>query len=228
MNVFKKNLCSWYNDVMDPASGWYKRNTQRILMAIAVVLCLFNNVDTVSLVGHLSTDPQMRAAAVTEAVGFLEHDRTNAQDVGPRIERAAEFDGGPEATHTCTSWPLTPRHCPSGGRSPSGTNFSIPLKISKRTHMVGTQSSDQAMRPRVIRRRLSLDSGPTIRGCSRSSRAFSFRSWRSRWALRSGSTFSTSWLTSAWSGTVPTTAAPLHHLRQPRGRLKAPSAHAMT
>jgi hypothetical protein len=38
---------------------------------IAVVLCTFNNVDTVSLVGHLSTDPQMRAAAATEAVGFL-------------------------------------------------------------------------------------------------------------------------------------------------------------
>ncbi len=71
MDVFKQSVCSWFNDVMDHASGWYKRNTQRILIVIALVLCTLNNVDTISLVGHLSTDPQMRAAAGKEARAFL-------------------------------------------------------------------------------------------------------------------------------------------------------------
>jgi hypothetical protein len=71
LNAFKNSVGSWFNDVMDHATGWYKRNTQRILIVIAVVLCTFNNVDTVSLVGHLSSNTEMRTAAATEARGFL-------------------------------------------------------------------------------------------------------------------------------------------------------------
>jgi hypothetical protein len=72
LDAFKQNLGAWYNDVMDHATGWYKRNTQRILVLIALVLCVVNNVDTVSLVTHLTTDPQLRSAAVREARAFNE------------------------------------------------------------------------------------------------------------------------------------------------------------
>jgi hypothetical protein len=72
MVAFRRNVANWFNDVMDHTSGWYKRNTQLILMAIAVILCTFNNVDTIALVDHLSTDPAARAAAAKEAGAFLE------------------------------------------------------------------------------------------------------------------------------------------------------------
>jgi len=67
LNQFKSSLTSWYNDVMDHASGWYKRNTQKILIGIAVVLCVLNNVDTVDLVRHLSADRSLRASVVAAA-----------------------------------------------------------------------------------------------------------------------------------------------------------------
>ncbi|MFI5456576.1 MAG: hypothetical protein ACHRXM_14100 [Isosphaerales bacterium] len=67
LDQFKSSLTSWYNDVMDHASGWYKRNTQKILIGIAVVLCVLNNVDTVDLVRHLSADRSLRASVVAAA-----------------------------------------------------------------------------------------------------------------------------------------------------------------
>jgi hypothetical protein len=60
LEAFKTSVTGWYNDVMDHASGWYKRNTQYILFLIAFALCTLNNVDTISLVRHLSTDPNLR------------------------------------------------------------------------------------------------------------------------------------------------------------------------
>jgi hypothetical protein len=78
LDAFRRSVGSWYNDVMDHATGWYKRNTQRILLFIALVLCTLNNVDTVSLVGHLSTDPELRAAASTQARSFIESSSSRA------------------------------------------------------------------------------------------------------------------------------------------------------
>ena len=66
LDAFRKNVGSWFNDVMDHASGWYKHNTQFILIFIAFFLCVINNVDTVSLVGHLSSSSEMRNAALEE------------------------------------------------------------------------------------------------------------------------------------------------------------------
>jgi hypothetical protein len=78
LGQFKRSVSAWYNDVMDHASGWYKRNTQKILFGIAIVLCLLNNVDTVAIVGHLSTDPALRAATVAEARRFQADADTDA------------------------------------------------------------------------------------------------------------------------------------------------------
>ncbi len=52
---------------MDHASGWYKRNTQAILLLIAAVLCVLNNVDTVKIVRALSASPELRASVAKSA-----------------------------------------------------------------------------------------------------------------------------------------------------------------
>jgi hypothetical protein len=67
LSAFKQSVSTWFNDVMDHASGWYKRNTQGILFGVAAILCLLNNVDTVDLVRHLSTDPALRASTFAAA-----------------------------------------------------------------------------------------------------------------------------------------------------------------
>jgi hypothetical protein len=69
---FKKSIAAWYNDVMDHASGWYKRNTQVLLLAIGAVLCVLNNVDTVKLVRALSGSPELRAKVALAAENLSE------------------------------------------------------------------------------------------------------------------------------------------------------------
>lgn len=50
-------LESHFDAVMDRASGWYKRHAQNVTYAVAVVLVLSFNVDTLVLVKRLSRDP---------------------------------------------------------------------------------------------------------------------------------------------------------------------------
>jgi hypothetical protein len=99
LDAFKRSLASWYNDVMNHASGWYKRNTQRILFLIAFVLCTLNNVDTVSLVSHLSTDPGLRAAAGTEARAFIDSSGST-QRASTSKSKESQGSTKPEATES--------------------------------------------------------------------------------------------------------------------------------
>jgi hypothetical protein len=92
LSAFKRNLASWFNEIMDHASGWYKRNTQRILMVIALVLCTLNNVDTVALVQHLTTDPQLRVDVSEQAIA------SRGQGLGgPPAPSASPGTGGAQA-----------------------------------------------------------------------------------------------------------------------------------
>lgn len=95
LSSFKKRVGSWYNSVMDHASGWYKRNTQIILAQIALILCVINNVDTVSLVKHLSTDPQLRATAAKEAQAFRDTSQANQKPTATSLTETP-----PQATRT--------------------------------------------------------------------------------------------------------------------------------
>ena len=92
LGAFRQNVESWFNDVMDHASGWYKRNTQFILVFIAFFLCTINNVDTVSLVGHLSSSSEMRNAALKEARAML--DASDGAQASSGTEDAAQNQVG--------------------------------------------------------------------------------------------------------------------------------------
>jgi hypothetical protein len=84
--AFKQSLATWFNEIMDHASGWYKQNTQRILVIIALLLCTINNVDTVALVQHLTTDPKLRVEASEAAVASLGQGEVGAQAQGGRAK----------------------------------------------------------------------------------------------------------------------------------------------
>ena len=51
-------LESWYEDVMDRASGWYKRNVQKILIYVGLAIAVLFNADTVSIYNSLAKDPK--------------------------------------------------------------------------------------------------------------------------------------------------------------------------
>ncbi len=66
------SLAEWYDQVMDRVSGAYKRTTRRWILALAIVLTVIMNADTVKLVGNLWQNPTLRAYVVERAKARLE------------------------------------------------------------------------------------------------------------------------------------------------------------
>ncbi len=62
---FRYKVENWYNQVMERASGWYKRNTQFILIVVGICIAIIFNVDTISIFDKLSKDPEAQLEFVS-------------------------------------------------------------------------------------------------------------------------------------------------------------------
>src|SRR6478736_1745580 len=69
---FKILLEQWYNETMDRATGWFKRSTQVILVAIGFILAISFNVDSIAIIKKLSTDKEAREQLVKIATDFTQ------------------------------------------------------------------------------------------------------------------------------------------------------------
>lgn len=67
MEAFKKILEQWFEGSMERVSGWYKRQTQWILLFMAACLTVWTNCDTVALANTLWHNPAVRASLVAQA-----------------------------------------------------------------------------------------------------------------------------------------------------------------
>ncbi|MGA7292271.1 MAG: hypothetical protein WBW85_07020 [Terriglobales bacterium] len=63
----QKNIENWFDDSMDRASGWYKRQAALITVVIAVFLTVLSNADTIAIVRTLWKNPTDRALLVQKA-----------------------------------------------------------------------------------------------------------------------------------------------------------------
>jgi hypothetical protein len=63
----RRRLESSFNDVMDRAAGWYKRNVQVILLVLGLAVAGGLNADTINVADRLSRDSAIRAAVVAQA-----------------------------------------------------------------------------------------------------------------------------------------------------------------
>jgi hypothetical protein len=79
LTKFRILLEEWYNDTMERATGWYKRSTQLILIALGFVLAISFNVDTLQIIRKLSVDKDAREQLVKMASDFSNNN-------GPLIE----------------------------------------------------------------------------------------------------------------------------------------------
>jgi hypothetical protein len=66
-DVFRARVAEWFEEGMDRVSGWYKRDVQRQTYAMAVVVVLALNLDSVQLINRLWSDAGFRTAAVEQA-----------------------------------------------------------------------------------------------------------------------------------------------------------------
>lgn len=74
---FRKAVESHFNATMDRASGWFKRYTQNVALAVAAVLVLGANVDTVAIASALASDPAARLKLVEIAQDRVQQGRAD-------------------------------------------------------------------------------------------------------------------------------------------------------
>lgn len=67
MNRFKALLETWFDEMMQRATGWYKRRVQFILFLIGLGLSIIFNADTFQIAKNLASDPDARAKIVKMA-----------------------------------------------------------------------------------------------------------------------------------------------------------------
>lgn len=84
---FRFALENQFDAVMDRASGWYKRYTQRIALIVAAVLVVGANIDSIEITTQLATNPAMRLKMVEVAEQQLAAAQANANAQG-HAERA--------------------------------------------------------------------------------------------------------------------------------------------
>lgn len=91
LDQFREGLEAWYDDSMDRVASWYKKHTQRAVVAIAVLLAIGTNADTLHMARQLSTNEALREAAVQQAQQIAERRPPAMADsvAGPRADSLA-------------------------------------------------------------------------------------------------------------------------------------------
>jgi hypothetical protein len=67
---FRVLLEQWFNDTMERATGWYKQKVQFVLLIIGLVLAVWFNANTLSIVRTLSVDTDARDKLVLMATEY--------------------------------------------------------------------------------------------------------------------------------------------------------------
>ena len=66
----RTEIAAWFDDGMNRVSGWYRRQTQLIILIIGVLVTLFANASTVHVARDLWQDDALRYAIAQEAVSI--------------------------------------------------------------------------------------------------------------------------------------------------------------
>jgi len=80
INKFKMNIEKWFNDMMDRVSGWYKRQTQSIILLIGFIIALSYNVNTIEIIKRLSKDKTAREQIIQVATNYVKDRQTFVTD----------------------------------------------------------------------------------------------------------------------------------------------------
>lgn len=76
---FVKSIEDWFNDAMDRVSGWYKRMTQMGIFAIAFIIAVAFNIDSIQIVGAIYKDSVLCDALVNSAKSVVASDISQNQ-----------------------------------------------------------------------------------------------------------------------------------------------------
>lgn len=72
IECFQKELENWFNDTMERANGWYKRQVQYILLVVGFCIAFAFNADSIEIIKKLQNDPSTRIAIVNNATNYIQ------------------------------------------------------------------------------------------------------------------------------------------------------------
>ncbi|MGB0177224.1 MAG: hypothetical protein ACPF9D_08660, partial [Owenweeksia sp.] len=72
VNKLDALLQQWYDDMMQRASGWYKRHVQKMLLILGLVVSVAVDADTFSIADKLANDPEARQQMVNLANNYID------------------------------------------------------------------------------------------------------------------------------------------------------------
>ena len=67
LEALRQSVATWFDDGMDRLSGAYKRNSQKVLLALGLAMAVLFNVDALAMAQTLATNPSIRTAIVASA-----------------------------------------------------------------------------------------------------------------------------------------------------------------
>ncbi|PSJ40961.1 hypothetical protein [Allosphingosinicella deserti] len=91
------NLQAWFDSGMDRVSGWYRKETQWILLALGLFTAMTLNIDTLHVAKSLYRDDALRAVIVTDAEAVVEQARVQAAAGGDQTAMLTMLGCPPEA-----------------------------------------------------------------------------------------------------------------------------------
>jgi len=91
IELFKKALQFWFNEMMSRANGWYIKQTRGILFLIGFIIAWGFNVDTIVISQRLSTDKGARDGMLQFA------SKINETNIGNKVESVTAQDAAEKA-----------------------------------------------------------------------------------------------------------------------------------
>ncbi|HEY4086088.1 MAG TPA: hypothetical protein VGM43_09125 [Bryobacteraceae bacterium] len=67
LNRMRSAIEGWYNSSMDRVSGWFKRRTHWVVLALGLIIAVGINADTILITNSLATDKSLRESLVLAA-----------------------------------------------------------------------------------------------------------------------------------------------------------------
>lgn len=88
--AFAEKVESWYNNVMDRASGWFRRKVQGRLIIVGLVIAVLFNADTIAIYNKLSLESETLDQVVLLAQEFVEREGQTPTVSNPKLNQVRE------------------------------------------------------------------------------------------------------------------------------------------
>jgi len=109
----RQNIEKWFDDGMDRLSGWYKRHSQKVALAVGIGVAVALNADTLALAQTLWREPIVRQAMVAQAESFARQNEGQLQPM--TADQIAALQVQFSTLNIPFGWVGTPLPADSGG-----------------------------------------------------------------------------------------------------------------